>query len=59
MATFVELMGMILAIYESPFCRKPSIKFLSREYMVLEDDAEESQDGRLVQAIFDVWTGIF
>ena len=36
------------------FCRKPSIKFLSREYMVLEDDAEESQDGRLVQAIFDV-----
>ena len=45
---------MILAIYESPFCRKPSIKFLSREYMVLEDDAEESQDGRLVQAIFDV-----
>ena len=39
--------GMLLAISESPCCRKPSIKFLLKRIYGLED-VEEFQDGCLV-----------
>ena len=39
--------GAILAISESPCCRKPSIKFLLKRISGLED-VEEFQDGCLV-----------
>ena len=40
--------GVILAISESPFCGKPSIKFLLKKIYGLEEGVEEFQDGGLV-----------
>ena len=39
--------GVILAIFESPCCQKPSIKFLLKRIFGFED-VEEFQDGCLV-----------
>ena len=39
--------GVILVIFEFPFCPKPSIKFLLKRIYGLED-AEEFRDGCLV-----------
>ena len=39
---------MILAISESPFCWKPSIKFLLKRINGLEEGVEEFLDGCLV-----------